>query len=113
MGYLGSSALAIGAFAAVLLAIIIAFHDLALEKLRKYCTPTAQEAEWAAAYVEIDEEDVDVLDYGEERLGACTLLYVYVCVGVWWCRGVSGWGAESFLEEPEGHLLTGLWDGRI
>ncbi|CDJ43179.1 strictosidine synthase domain-containing protein, putative [Eimeria tenella] len=91
MGYIGSSALAIGAAVAVVLAIIIAFHDLALERLRKYCTPTAEEAEWAAAYVEISDDDVDVLEYGEEQLG----------------------GAESFLEEPEGSLLTGLWDGRI
>lgn len=69
MGYIGSSALAIGAFAAVVFAIVIAYHDLALERLRKYCTPTPQEAEWAAAYVEIAEDDVDILDYGEEQLG--------------------------------------------
>lgn len=91
MGYIGSSALAVGAAAAVVFAIIIAFHDLALERLRKYCIPTAEEAEWAAAFVEIADEDVDVLSYGEEQLG----------------------GAESFLEEPEGYVLTGLWDGRI
>lgn len=73
MGYIGSSALAIGAAVAVVLAIIIAFHDLALERLRKYCTPTAEEAEWAAAYVEISDDDVDVLEYGEEQLGvSCT-----------------------------------------
>ncbi|CDJ47952.1 strictosidine synthase domain-containing protein, putative [Eimeria brunetti] len=69
MGYIGSSALAIGAFAAVFLAVVIAFHDLALEKLRKFCTPTAQEAEWENAYVEISDEDVQLLDYGEEQLG--------------------------------------------
>lgn len=68
MGFIGSSALAIGAAAAVVLAIILACHDLALERLRKFCLPTPEEAEWAAAFVEIAEEDVDVLSYGEERL---------------------------------------------
>ncbi|OEH78040.1 strictosidine synthase domain-containing protein [Cyclospora cayetanensis] len=91
MGFIASSALAVGAAAAVVFAIIIAFHDLALERLRRFCIPTAKEAEWAAAYVEVADEDVDVLSYGEEELG----------------------GAESFLEEPEGFLLTSLWDGRI
>ncbi|KAL8451073.1 hypothetical protein Emag_002946 [Eimeria magna] len=91
MGLLGSSALALGAAAAVVLAVVVAFHDLALERLRKYCIPTQEEAEWAAAFVDVAEADVDVLSFGEERLG----------------------GAESFLEEPDGCLLTGLWDGRI
>ncbi|KAL8273502.1 hypothetical protein Esti_002568 [Eimeria stiedai] len=91
MGLLGSSALALGAAAAVVVAIVVAFHDLALERLRKYCIPTQEEAEWAASFVDIAEADVDILSFGEERLG----------------------GAESFLEEPDGSLLTGLWDGRI
>ncbi|KAL8429814.1 hypothetical protein ACSSS7_006312 [Eimeria intestinalis] len=91
MGFLGSSALALGAAAAVVLAIVVAFHDLALERLRRYCIPTQEEAEWAAAFVDIAEADVDVLTYGEDHLG----------------------GAESFLEEPDGCVLTGLWDGRI
>ncbi|KAL8451322.1 hypothetical protein Emed_002050 [Eimeria media] len=91
MGVLGSSALALGAAAAVVLAVVVAFHDLALERLRKYCIPTQEEAEWAAAYVDVADADVDILSFGDERLG----------------------GAESFLEEPDGCLLTGLWDGRI
>ncbi|KAL8426851.1 hypothetical protein Efla_002459 [Eimeria flavescens] len=91
MGFIGSSALALGAAAAVILAVLVAFHDLAFERLRRYCTPTQEEAEWAAAYVDVADGDVDLLSYGEDQLG----------------------GAESFLEEPDGCLLTGLWDGRI
>lgn len=37
------------------------------------------------------------------RLFACTCLHTLMCMQ----------GAESFLEEPEGYVLTGLWDGRI
>lgn len=73
MGFIGSSALAIGAGAAVLLAVLLAFHDLVLERLRKYCSPTPEEAQWAAAFVEVLEEDVDVLSYGDAKLGVCLL----------------------------------------
>ena len=177
MGYIGSSALAIGAAAAVVLAIVIAFHDLALERLRKYCIPTPEEAEWAAAYVDVSDEDVDILTYGGEQLGVkfrCTRSHPWqlttgncvlfsprhgcfrpkrrgeICYIVaqrhaegscndpgggstndCLCRpGRIGFsffatacmlyhtcavlqGAESFLQEPDGSLLTGLWDGRI
>lgn len=83
MGYIGSSALAVGAAAAVVLAIIVAFHDLALERLRKYCIPTPEEAEWAAAFVEVSDEDVDVLSYGEEQLGVILTTHISMCPSIY------------------------------
>lgn len=46
------------------------------------------------------------LSHGREPIVPSSLCYVCVI-------GAAVQGAESFLEEPEGYVLTGLWDGRI
>lgn len=89
-------ALAIISIAVVVTALLLAQEGNFIRKLRDYCNPTAQEAEWLAAFQEVSDEDVVVLHYDNT-----------VMVGT---RPV----AYKALRSPRRHVLAcrdmGKWD---
>lgn len=87
---LTTSLLAVASIAVVLGTLLRAQEGKIVRILREYCNPTSQEAEWLAAFEEVRDDDAKLLHYNNTIVGP-----------------------ETLLPEPEGTILTGLWDGRI